>query len=91
MMFSGTDMSPAAINDNKEIALNLTRQIAEQVDCTQEATQAMVDCLRTRSSSDIGNTTWDYYVRDCKDSINLCVHLIVQWYNRLKSPTSNKM
>ena len=41
---------------------NITRQIAENLDCTTDNPQAMMTCLRTRSYDELINASYTIYV-----------------------------
>ena len=40
------------------VSVNITRQIAEDVECPTTPSQTMVDCLRTRSTEELLNATF---------------------------------
>ena len=60
MMISGTDQGaqPATSEANS----NITRQIAENLDCTTDNPQDMMTCLRTRSYDELINASYTIYV-----------------------------
>ena len=49
---SGCDMAGFAVN-SWAAARNYTRQVAQEVNCTIETSQAMIDCLREADAQDL--------------------------------------
>ena len=49
---SGCDMAGFAVN-SWAAARNYTRQVAQEVNCTIETSQAMIDCLRESDAQDL--------------------------------------
>ena len=62
ILTSGTDLNWWASNPT-DIAVNLTRQLAQNVACPTSPSQQLIDCLRNKTVEDIYTTNITAYVR----------------------------
>ena len=60
-MFSGNDLAIWAHNE-KHVAENKTRQIAQSLDCPVGTSQEMVTCMRDRTVDEILDADFERYV-----------------------------
>ena len=61
IMGSGTDLNMWSSNPT-DIAVNLTRQLAQNVACPTSPSQQLIDCLRNKTVEDIYTTNITAYV-----------------------------
>ena len=71
LLFSGTDMVPWAVNE-PWVSVNITRQIAEDVECPTTPSQTMVDCLRSRTTDDVMDA---FFLAPVRKILPLCLVL----------------